>query len=43
VRRLNDVVEVRDTKDRSGPTLRFNAQAWHNFIQSVHSGDFDLG
>jgi hypothetical protein len=42
VRRVNTVVEVRDTKDRSGPTLRFSADSWQDFVESVHSGHFDL-
>ncbi len=41
VRRLDHVVEVRDTKDRSGPILQFTSQSWHSFIGAVHSGDFD--
>jgi hypothetical protein len=42
VRRLDAVVEVRDTKDRSGPSLRFSSESWQKFIESVHNGDFDL-
>jgi len=42
VRRVDRWVEVRDTKDRGGATLRFTARAWHEFVKSVHSGDFDL-
>lgn len=42
VRRVDQVVEVRDTKDRGGPTLRFTAHVWREFVESVHSGDFDL-
>ena len=42
VRRVDQVVEVRDTKDRGGPTLRFSARAWREFVDSVHSGHFDL-
>jgi hypothetical protein len=39
---VDQVVEVRDTKDRGGPTLHFTARAWREFVESVHSGDFDL-
>jgi hypothetical protein len=42
VRHLDAVVEVRDTKDRNGPSLRFSAKAWQDFVEAVHSGDFDL-
>lgn len=29
------VVEVRDTKDRSGPTLAFAPEAWAAFVADV--------
>jgi hypothetical protein len=41
VRRLPHVIEVRDTKDRGGPVLSFTAESWHNFVTSVHKGEFD--
>ena len=41
VRHVEDVVEVRDTKDRGGPVLQFSSQSWHSFLDAVHSGDFD--
>ena len=34
-------VEVRDTKDRGGPSLTFSAESWQAFVASVHSGEFD--
>lgn len=42
VRHLDAVVEVRDTKDRGGPTLRFGVRAWREFVEAVHNGDFDI-
>jgi len=42
VRRIADTVEVRDTKDRQGPTLRFPTAQWHTFVTAVHSGEFDV-
>ncbi|MEV4491302.1 DUF397 domain-containing protein [Micromonospora coxensis] len=33
---LPGVVLVRDSKDRSGPTLRFTADAWRSFL--THPG-----
>jgi len=30
---------VRDSKDQSGPLLRFSADAWRDFIDGVKSGD----
>jgi hypothetical protein len=41
VRRLAHAVEVRDTKDRTGPVLTFSADAWRSFVTSVHRGEFD--
>jgi hypothetical protein len=35
------VVEIRDTKDRSGPTLSFVPEAWTDFIAALSSGQFD--
>ena len=42
VRRIDTAVEVRDTKDLAGPTLRFSTIAWRAFVTGVHCGDFDL-
>jgi hypothetical protein len=39
---LPDVVAVRDTKDRNGPTLAFTADEWQAFVQGVKRGEFDL-
>lgn len=41
VRRQGDV-QVRDTKDRSGPVLTFSAREWGSFIVGVKAGEFDL-
>ena len=41
VRRLPIAIQVRDTKDRSGPVLSFPAEAWRGFIAGVHEGEFD--
>lgn len=30
-----DAVAVRDSKDRSGPELRFSVSAWHAFADQV--------
>lgn len=32
---------VRDSKDRSGPALRFTASEWAVFTAGVRSGEFD--
>ncbi len=34
-------VFVRDSKDVSGPVLRFAAPDWANFIEGVRDGEFD--
>jgi hypothetical protein len=34
-------VQIRDTKDRTGPVLSFPASAWQSFITGVHNGEFD--
>jgi len=39
---LPDVVGVRDSKDRTGPTLAFDPVAWSAFIAGVKDGEFDL-
>jgi hypothetical protein len=40
-RRVGDVIEVRDTKDRSGPVLRFTMAEYRAWIDGVRSGEFD--
>ncbi|HEU5417154.1 MAG TPA: DUF397 domain-containing protein [Streptosporangiaceae bacterium] len=35
------VVGVRDSKDVTGPVLRFTPGEWHAFVGGVRSGDFD--
>ena len=41
VRRRNDIVEVRDSRNRQGPVLSFTADAWRSFVAAVHCGEFD--
>lgn len=41
VRRAPAAIQVRDTKDRTGPVLSFPADAWQGFIAAVHDGEFD--
>jgi hypothetical protein len=41
VRRATTAIEVRDTKDRGGPVLRFDEDAWLAFVAGVRSGEFD--
>ena len=41
VAQLDDVVAVRDSKDRTGPVLVFEAAAWAAFIAGAKDGEFD--
>ncbi|WP_328343639.1 DUF397 domain-containing protein [Micromonospora sp. NBC_00421] len=35
---LPGVIGVRDSKDQSGPTLRFHPTAWSTFVHEVRHG-----
>jgi hypothetical protein len=35
-------IGVRDSKNRTGPALAVDRQAWREFILAVRSGHFDL-
>jgi hypothetical protein len=35
-------IGVRDSKDRTGPTLEVDLCAWSDFIQAVRAGNFHL-
>jgi hypothetical protein len=39
---VDEVVAVRDTKDRSGPMLVFAAAEWQAFVAGAKAGEFDL-
>jgi hypothetical protein len=43
VAQLDDAVAVRDSKDRTGPVLVFEAAAWAAFIAGAKDGEFDQG
>ena len=34
-------IGVRDSKDPSGPVLRFTPTAWHAFLGGIRNGEFD--
>jgi hypothetical protein len=38
---LNGQIAVRDSKDRSGPMLRFSHNEWEAFLAGVRAGEFD--
>jgi hypothetical protein len=40
--RMTDQVDVRDTKDRSGPVLQFSRTAWSDFIADIQDGGFTI-
>jgi hypothetical protein len=37
-----DQIAVRDSKDRTGPTLLFSPPEWQAFIGAVREGEFKL-
>jgi hypothetical protein len=37
-----DGVAVRDSKDPTGPVLRFSAHEWEAFLAGARDGEFDL-
>ncbi|MEV0839088.1 DUF397 domain-containing protein [Actinocatenispora sera] len=39
--RFAGAVGVRDSKDRSGPTLDVDAAAWRAFVATVRAGQYD--
>jgi Domain of unknown function (DUF397) len=42
VRRTNNGVQIRDSKDPDGPALSFTADEWCAFVSSVTAKEFDL-
>lgn len=39
--RVGDSVDVRDTKNVTGPTLTFTKDEWKTFVTGVKAGEFD--
>jgi len=37
-----DMIQVRDTKNRTGPFLAFTRDEWKAFIDGVHNDEFEL-
>jgi hypothetical protein len=42
VRRVDDTIEIRDSKDQAGPALNFTTAEWEAFIGGAKHGEFDL-
>ncbi len=42
VRSHDETIQVRDTKDRSGPVLTFTREEWEAFVGGAKDGEFDL-
>jgi|Tabmets5t2r1_1033131.scaffolds.fasta_scaffold136013_1 hypothetical protein len=42
IARGQDLVLVRDTKDRDGPMLKFTLAEWNAFLEGVRNGEFDI-
>jgi len=40
-RRTGDLIEVRDTKDRTGPTLQFTPAEFAAWLHGAKAGEFD--
>jgi Domain of unknown function (DUF397) len=38
---LDGTVAIRDSKDRTGPVLRFTAHEWATFVSAIRDGEFD--
>lgn len=41
MRRAGDMIEVRDSKDRSGPVLKFTSAEWAAWLDGARKGEFD--
>jgi hypothetical protein len=41
-RRMAGVVQIRDSKDQTGPTLALTLGEWTAFVGGVKDGEFDL-
>jgi hypothetical protein len=41
LRRFHHLIEVRDTKDRSGPVLRFTHAEFRAWLDGARRGEFD--
>ncbi len=41
VRRHDGVIEVRDSKDRTGPVLSFSPAEWDAFLNGARNAEFD--
>lgn len=41
VRKIDDVIEVRDSKIADSPILRFNQLEWDAFTSGMNSGEFN--
>jgi Domain of unknown function (DUF397) len=42
VRRIEDTVQVRDSKDKTGPVLSFTPDEWAAFLDGAQKGEFNL-
>jgi hypothetical protein len=42
VRRHGEAIQVRDSKDPTGPILRFTREEWAAFLGGAKDGEFDL-
>jgi hypothetical protein len=43
VRPVREGIAVRDSKDKSGPVLRFSTDAWQAFVGNIKAGRLGIG
>ncbi len=41
IRKMDGTIAMRDSKDPSGPVLRFTPAEWDCFLDGAHKGEFD--
>ena len=42
IRSQNDMILMRDSKDATGPVIRFTREEWQAFVTGVRDGQFDM-
>jgi Domain of unknown function (DUF397) len=41
IARVDDLIHLRDSKDKAGPVLTFDLISWNEFASAVRAGEFD--
>jgi Domain of unknown function (DUF397) len=42
VRRVDETIQLRDSKDPDGPVLSFTGAEWDAFLDGARNGEFDI-